>query len=660
MNLETVKVAVELSAPIITAYLDSYAKPLIESKIATSRKRNYSFEFLEDYLKRSYERFGHMRTIAFGDSSCKLIDLYEPLEIVHFSEVESIGYLIDGLPVELLHDHRRVVIRDSAGMGKSTLTKYIFLQSIHAKLYIPIYVELRKIRESEGLVDFIKRELGDGETSVSQGQFNDLIRTENVVIFFDGYDEVRNDLKEFVTESIIDFSSRFRSTRIILTSRDDSSLPAFGGYKSFHIVDLTYHKACALLKRYGEVSGKNIHKELIAQLDGMQDSSFRNLLENPLIVSLLFKAYDYRHKIPLSKSAFYNQVYDALFEGHDLSKEGYERERLTGLDKYAFEEILKIIAFKSIKEGPSYDRGGINDLVEEAIASQIHFSFKPTDFILDVLRAVPLMIEDGHEIRWTHKSFQEYFCARYICTCSDERKEKILGSMFFGSKSLDYKNVIEMLLDMDRSSSLKIVVKPFIDSLTANFQAIRIAYPWLSGREASIRAALTLKSAYTFTHSSLNEKHDTQADIPVLSALSGDMGRKPQTVRFAGSEDDSSGDDVRATFILSHQIWLFETMSRMEIFKGLENVFEGTDSRDSYFPILRKKEHVVIPPQSDEDKKADYRNYYHYNTLMITLNKLFGNQSSILFMNLDTTQIVSEAINDSIDKEPTPMEDDFS
>ena len=65
-------------------------------------------------------------------------------------------------------------------------------------------------------------------------------------------------------------------------------------------------------------------------------------LANPLLVSLLFKAFEYKQQVPFKKHVFYRQVYDALYHHHDLTKEpGFERKKHSGLDLEDFHRVLR-------------------------------------------------------------------------------------------------------------------------------------------------------------------------------------------------------------------------------------------------------------------------------------------------------------------------------
>lgn len=95
-------------------------------------------------------------------------------------------------------------------------------------------------------------------------------------------------------------------------------LTTFGDFQAFQIKDLKEPEAYALLGRYdgnGETS-----QRLIAELKAERNKSVKEFLKNPLLVTLLFIVYDYKTTIPFKKHFFYSQIYDALYEGHDLSK----------------------------------------------------------------------------------------------------------------------------------------------------------------------------------------------------------------------------------------------------------------------------------------------------------------------------------------------------
>ena len=60
----------------------------------------------------------------------------------------------------LFSKNSKITIIGSAGSGKSTIVKYLFLNCIEEKDYIPIKIELRYLNEFDGsLEDYIKERI---------------------------------------------------------------------------------------------------------------------------------------------------------------------------------------------------------------------------------------------------------------------------------------------------------------------------------------------------------------------------------------------------------------------------------------------------------------------------------------------------------------------
>ena len=140
----------------------------------------------------------------------------------------------------------------------------------------------------------------------------EFIKTGGFVFFLDGYDEISLDERSAVTANIQDFISKASNNIFFLTSRPEQALASFGDFQVFSINSLTKKEAYELLRRYDKQG--NTSKQLIDELKTGQYEMINEFLKNPLLVSLLFAAFDYKHTIPLKKHIFYRQVYDAYFD----------------------------------------------------------------------------------------------------------------------------------------------------------------------------------------------------------------------------------------------------------------------------------------------------------------------------------------------------------
>lgn len=113
----------------------------------------------QEYLFRSYKKYGIINTLVQNNHQVELKNIYIPLTLRPENSIIGEQILIDGFPKAFLKDNRNILITDTAGMGKSTLTKRMFLDVIDSKCGIPIYVELRRLDCEHDLVSEIIQQL---------------------------------------------------------------------------------------------------------------------------------------------------------------------------------------------------------------------------------------------------------------------------------------------------------------------------------------------------------------------------------------------------------------------------------------------------------------------------------------------------------------------
>ena len=183
-------------------------------------------------------------------------------------------------------------------------------------------------------------------------------------------------------------------------------------------------------------------------------------LENPLMVSLLYLTYHYKGIVQYKKPVFYRQVYDALYEGHDIVKgDGEIHKKKTGLDIDGFNDLLSAMGYLSIHKGKvSFDRKNLKQLIKEALDIYWHEeTIDVNDVIHDILYAIPLFVEEGIEIKWAHKSFAEYFAAHFICYIEKEHENTIVENMMRAADNNNLYNTIDFCYDMDAKLAQEII-----------------------------------------------------------------------------------------------------------------------------------------------------------------------------------------------------------
>lgn len=135
-------------------------------------------------------------------------------------------------------------------------------------------------------------------------------------------------------------------------------------------------------------------------------------------------------ELPKNKSKFYWNVFDTLATKHDsfTKKGGYQHERKTKLDHEQFEKILKWLSYVALFQGKysfdaQYFTKNLND-----IKTKLNLPVNTQDLIQDLTLAIAIVILDGIEYKFPHKSLQEYFCAALIAEQEPNIKEKIYST----------------------------------------------------------------------------------------------------------------------------------------------------------------------------------------------------------------------------------------
>ncbi len=171
---------------------------------------------------------------------------------------------------------------------------------------------------------------------------------------------------------------------------------------------------------------------------------------------------------------FYRQVYEALFENHDLSKGGsFIRDKKSKLNIDEFSRVLRVLAIKTIGLGKvKYSLDELLNHVNEARNKCLGLSFSESDFVKDLIGSVPLFVVDGLYYRWSHKSFQEYFAALFVSSDAKGEADMYLNKFVNSKEQQRFVNILELYYDLDITTFNRAITKNLINDFidyTNNF-----------------------------------------------------------------------------------------------------------------------------------------------------------------------------------------------
>lgn len=504
------KPATELASKLLKPLINKFAK-IGEKKLDLAYHR--IFNSYSKYLEESYARHTYFSSIVFKNEQKKIDEYYIPLTIIKSDQNTKEQYTITSFPADLIKKTEKILIVDTAGMGKTTLLKILFLNCVRQQSGIPIYVELRKLSRKISLVDFIAEQLSDIEGNCNKDLLFNLIESGDFVFFLDGYDEIPEVERLEVTSVLQDFLTRASRNLFFMTSRDEVGLTAFSNFQRYVINPLRKEEAYKLLEKYAD---GGLAKTLISKLELPENAGIHEFLQNPLLTSLLYKSFEFKATIPLKKHIFYRQVFEALYEVHDLTKEGgeYNRKKRSGLDINRLDQVLRYLGFLTYKAAKiEFSKDELLIFIDSAKKMASEGKIQSSQIVHDLTHAVPLMTIDGNYIRWSHKSIQEYFAAQYLCRDTKGKTGDFLLKYYKSKEIRSHSNLLSLCADIDKNSFRQSIIKTLIEELLTEFSNIYIDdYYGVSKDDILKRKRICVGQQLFFIRIELPENFDMELD----------------------------------------------------------------------------------------------------------------------------------------------------
>ena len=541
--LETITLtnAIKLSTPLAKKLFNEKLKPIIKDKISRyfkNKKDNIHFEKESiKYISKTSALCSTINTIAYPNTSKKLEDLYVPLTI----KDEKDNEIIINNETHIFEYNNKILVSDTAGMGKSTLSKKVFNNLVQKQHYIPVFIELRQLVK-QPLANQITEKFG----VVTKDPIN-FLKKLPLVYLFDGLDEISVENKNYIIKEIRKFIDDLGDLKILITSRLESYLSEFYDFTRFTINPLNSEEAFSLISKYDPQ--KDVSKKLISGIKRSKDRCLQDFLSTPLYVSLLFCAYRHKTVIPQKKYLFYSQVYEALFESHDLSKEvSFVRPKYSNLDSSEFHLLLRRLGFWCLKNGGKieFQKDQLEIIVQGIISTISGINTSAVNFVKDLTTTVPLFVKEGNSLRWSHKSLMEYFSSMFICHDVKDKQKNLLLHLYKSNEWTIYKNIFELCADIDfsslRASVVKEVLEKYVSYYDENYKKItnkRIKLEYIEKRIGLLFGKIYgFKLIYPYNKFILDNLWDDNNPevLAVKDTCEGENNEIEQSMSFLGSE----------------------------------------------------------------------------------------------------------------------------
>jgi len=384
---------------------------------------------LTKYTASKIKKCSYIRTpIINRDHSTFIYDIYVQTRIKRRKQVIS-----DDTFIASLNGKDSIVVAGNAGSGKSMLMRHLFLKLCNEKRsQIPLFFELRDINSSEkkNLQEFLYYNLIGSNATITEGQFLDSLKAGIFCLVLDGFDEINhNDRKEIETQ-IIRLRDQCPDCQIIVSSRPDADrrVESWQAFETVYVEPMDEQQATELINRL-EYEAK-VKEKFLREAKERLFKSHKTFLSNPLLCIMMLVTFDQTGHIPTKRHVFYEKAFDALFSIHDTAKEGvYKRKTYSNLSVDEFRNCMSAFCIVTyLKEQFVFTRLQLREALAAALKLE-NLDINIDDLTSDLIESTCLLQAEGTDFNFTHRSFQEYFAAVFICRSPAVGAKTLLDKM---------------------------------------------------------------------------------------------------------------------------------------------------------------------------------------------------------------------------------------
>ncbi len=425
--METLDISAVLSA----------TKPIVDMVVAFAIKKLTNYQASRktgEITKRMNARvsdLSEVKTLLNRERSVFIYDFYSTQYLIDSETKER--HTVNS--PEIFGLEKRIVISGVAGQGKSILLRHLVLHEI-ARHRLPIFIELRCLEFYSSLDELIRSELKTLGLEGDSILVSHILELEKVVLYLDAFDEVAPSKQPRVRKQIEELAIRFPNLRIFVSSRPNTGIESAASFKVYQLDAFTDPESVQALEKMCDTPEER--SKIVSAL-ATADDRIKKTLTTPLMVTLLLLHYRLSGEFPKTEHAFFGDLFDVLFRRHDQTK-GLCRTKFTNASEFELKQLFCFSCYVSRKSGlVESHREKFISFIREAI-DYYKKDLSPEGVLNDVMNGTNLLLEDGSNVRYSHKAIQEFYAAQFLMEQPDEKI-----SVFFGNRIKKWHDWVQFL-----------------------------------------------------------------------------------------------------------------------------------------------------------------------------------------------------------------------
>lgn len=432
------------------------------------------------YMDRLYEKYNRIPTILYKEALTPFRDYYVPNNIEYRvpDPIKRHTYRvaqINGVTISrLLEISRYLVLSGTGGLGKSMMMRYLTLSMIDCfdRLgLIPFFIPLKDFEtEFDSMLDYVFNVTRNLWPELTITQLDALLQKGCALLLFDGLDEIHTSKLGDFTKKMNAFQDRYPDNAFVISSRPYSNFQSFARSTVLQLQPFTKPQALELVDRYNyRADAPKLQARFRSQLDHELYRTHAGFSDNPLLLSIMMLTFEMDAEVPTVKYLFYQEAYTVLSRRHDAMKDGYTRRLATGWTANQFADYFAFFCAMTYRDGKvAFTLAEMDQYFRPLVRKYSLQNVSVDDFIYDLINNLCLMYQDGLNYGFIHRSFQEYFCAKFFNAQLDELLVHVIPLFDRNDTTKKGDKALEMLYQMKPKAVEKYLIMPYLEKLIAD------------------------------------------------------------------------------------------------------------------------------------------------------------------------------------------------